>query len=745
MVSHQEIKIITESFEIFFEENFSLMSLTKNGEMNINVDLGELRENPNLSEIIKIHPKEKIVFLDYTKFMNHINSLKVDGVNAHDLIEHMLNTDPSETIKIMKESFNSTLFMNNYKTESDKRPYELRFFNYKNFKTISGINSSYSNKMITIRGTVSSTWMIIKNYVKKREMRCTGCGELFVILGNRWKKMQRFKMRCKQCGGTTWVVNRDLEFEDFYEIEIESLPEDTEKHHSNLDVYNVEFTHNLCSKTFIEDINIGDAYEFVGVIKLKPNSSNPNDNTLKTYLEVVSYKQIEKKQEMINISDDERNEIKKFLKQPDSINILRDIFGLKVVGFKREKKFFIISKALQRMFNKLKDGEKAKDYLSHMLIVGDYSTGKSEFIEACAELCDREYYITGSATTGVGLTGITEREDGTGSYSIRAGMLARATGSTLFVDEFDKKQNKDDFGVLNEAMSKYSYTITKAGKTRTFKCNTCLILIANPIHKNFDLSTSLIDQTNIAGDLFSRFTVISFVFQNLDMEKEQKINKAMIRRDTTELNQHNKKNVEFIKKCFIVVSDFKVNINIPEVESFINDFTEEMKSLKKHVPEDQKRVMASLGTPRNRHDLMKLIKGVALLHLHETPTPEDLLEARSLMYEFQKDMYQSPYLLNPEEFALGRSERKIEEMVKQKIENEKWDTKIEIKKETKVGKRELLLDLINKKDEWNETELIKECIDTLGFTEFEIDETLQKMNKEGLIFSPKNSVIKILK
>lgn len=163
---------------------------------------------------------------------------------------------------------------------------------------------------------------------------------------------------------------------------------------------------------------------------------------------------------------------------------------------------------------------------SHRFIANgiiSHNTSKTQLLRYVRDLAPKGVYISGKSSTAAGVTASAEKDElADGGWTLKAGALVLASGGLACIDEFDKMDDEDRSS-MHEAMENATISIAKAGMVATFRANTSILAAANPKYGRFDPYELPAEQFDIPVTLLSRFDLIFPMKDVLDESRDREM------------------------------------------------------------------------------------------------------------------------------------------------------------------------------------------------------------------------------
>ena len=248
------------------------------------------------------------------------------------------------------------------------------------------------------------------------------------------------------------------------------------------------------------NIATGQTKRFVGVYTTQEPKNGEKTKSEKTLqIDTMTVQDLKEKAE-VELSERELMNTKEFAhtQQNEYIKKLIASFCPKIYGRELEKKALYLS---------LLGGSDFEGYRkeSHLMLVGEADTGKSEMVKFANQVASKSSMIDGSNSTGVGILFALDEYDG--MKILRQGAMITNNGGHLMVDEYDKMP-KQEQKKLNVAMEQQRAKYNKGGHMGDSECKTTVIASCNPQAERWNESKDIIDNLPFDASTISRFDLM---------------------------------------------------------------------------------------------------------------------------------------------------------------------------------------------------------------------------------------------
>lgn len=433
-----------------------------------------------------------------------------------------LRTKPEQTLSHMQEAIDMVdLPVANDLSDTTVRVENL---NEEHVYSPGEIRSEHGGKYIGVKGVlerVTST----SDLPKAVTYRCQRCGTTTEIPQDMSAKELQEPHECRGCErqGPFEIVENQSEWSDYAKLRVEARPDADESNAGKL----VGFALDDLIDTGGDVGLIGRAGEPVtvyGICKRQQKTGRGEKQLLFDHILEARAIEFERDAETVDI-EEHREEFERLADEPEAV----DKFAASIAPQLHETEAWetAMEFAVAYLFGApridVPDGPTYRGDL-HFLIVSDYGMGKSTFKEEVEAYSPKAISKSTTAlSSGVGLTAAAVKDDfGEGQWTIKPGLLVRANGGHLILDEIDK--GPDELTEMNDAIEgEQVVDIEKAGKSATYDSKCGVMALGNPIDGKFNEHDPVSEQLDMSETLLSRFDAIVTMEDNQDEEQDRKI------------------------------------------------------------------------------------------------------------------------------------------------------------------------------------------------------------------------------
>ncbi|EMR08307.1 hypothetical protein PNEG_03150 [Pneumocystis murina B123] len=622
---------------------------------------GEINLDASGDALLYVNMLKQMYDLDLTNL--NLDARDLECYPPTKKLHHQLQAYPQEIIPIMDQTIKEymlDMLIDGRANETEiskveNNIYKVRPFGLSKTINIRDLNPNDIDKLVSIKGLVIRVSTIIPD-MKQAFFRCDVCYHTVTVEIDRGRISEPTRCPREICSSdnSMQIVHNRSEFADKQIIKLQETPDvvpDGQTPHSvSLCVYD----------ELVDFARAGDRIKVTGIFRSVPVRINPRQRTIKslfkTYFDVVHIQKIDKRRigidpsilqaeisesisintEVRKFTEEEEEKIKKLARSPDLYSILTKSIAPSIYEMDDVKKGILL-----QLF-----GGSNKEFLKgeaprfrgeiNILLCGDPSTSKSQFLQYVHKISPRGVYTSGKGSSAVGLTAYITRDQDTKQLVLESGALVLSDGGICCIDEFDKMSDSTR-SVLHEVMEQQTISIAKAGIITTLNARTSILASANPIGSKYNPDLSVPQNIDLPPTLLSRFDLVYLILDKIDESNDRRLARHLVEMYMEDRVNESKSSLIPFEFLTSYISYAKQNIQPVLSNEAADELVKayiEMRKLGEDVKASERRITA---TTRQLESMIRLSEAHAKMRLSNEVILEDVQEATRLMRSAIKD------------------------------------------------------------------------------------------------------------